>query len=242
MEPGIFIERFRDAFGASVDLPISVSYTDESYGEADKKKACFMRNLEELRSGKAMSFSKESISCPGGKLYAGFARPFAGLENFVSLKERYKAAPENFLKNLENWDIQEAPAKYITFRRIDQIASWDGIEGIFIAGNADVLAGLWLWANFDNDDDDAVIANFTSGCGSIVMNMRRENRKNGRRCFIGMLDISARPALGANEAIFVIPRARLLPMLDTFERTCLSGTRAWNFVKDRIAEQKKSAG
>lgn len=60
-----------------------------------------------------------------------------------------------------------------------------------------------------------------------------ENRKQGRSCFIGMLDPSARPLVPANELTFVIPMHRFNEMMQTMEKSALF-QKAYSIVRKRI--------
>lgn len=116
---------------------------------------------------------------------------------------------------------------------MDRISSLDDVEGILFFATPDVLSGLCSWAFYDNNDEDAVTAKFASGCCSIVTFATRENRNNGRRCFIGMLDPSARPLVPANELSFVIPTCRFREMVQTMEDSALF-RKAYSIVRKRI--------
>ena len=58
------------------------------------------------------------------------------------------------------------------------------------------------WAFYDNNAPDAVSTQFASGCSSLVTFAVKENREGGRRCFLGMLDPSARLLVPKNELTF----------------------------------------
>lgn len=103
----------------------------------------------------------------------------------------------------------------------------------FFFATPDVLSGLCSWAFYDNDADDAVSVRFASGCCSIVTFAVNENRKNGRSCFVGMLDPSARPLVPADELSFVIPVSRFREMMRTMEDSALF-RKAYSIVRKRI--------
>lgn len=149
-------------------------------------------------------------------------------------KERYKASPADVTECIDKLDIRLTTRKYLNFVRIDKAESLDMIEGLLFIVTPDILSGLAAWAFFDNNSDCAVSCLFGSGCSSVVAQAVRENRLGGRRTFIGMLDPSARPYIGADELSFVIPAVRLPEMLDTIDRCCLSGTHGWTKIKERI--------
>ena len=107
------------------------------------------------------------------------------------------------------------------------------MKGILFFATPDVLSGLCSWAFYDNNDDDAVCTRFASGCCSIVTFATKENTAGGRRCFIGMLDPSARPLIPKNELTFTIPMCRFKEMLDTMEQSALF-QKAYSIVRKRI--------
>ena len=108
---------------------------------------------------------------------------------------------------------------------------------IFFA-TPDMLSGLCTWAFYDNNDSDAVTTQFASGCASIITFAVDENRSGGRRCFLGMLDPSARPLVPANELTFTIPMSRFKEMLTTMNDSALY-QKAFSALKRRINKQEK---
>lgn len=100
--------------------------------------------------------------------------------------------------------------------------------------NPDMLSGLASWAYFDNNSDETVTSFFGSGCSSIITQAVNENRKNGRRTFIGLLDPSARPYFEEDILSFMIPMSRFKEMCDTMRQSCLFDTHAWGKVRSRI--------
>lgn len=94
-----------------------------------------------------------------------------------------------------------------------EAAGW-GEEILFFA-IPDLLLALCLLAFYDNDSDDTAGLRFTSGCCSIVTFVVRENRRQGRSCFIGMFDLSVRLLIQADELLFVIPVHHFRKMVQT---------------------------
>lgn len=183
--------------------------------------------------GESLTLSKENVTCGGGGLYTAFAPMQERIPVFVSETEHYKQTPEQVKEYIEGLDIHPAEKPYLNFVRMDRISSLDDVEGILFFATPDVLSGLCSWAFYDNNDEDAVTAKFASGCCSIVTFATRENRNNGRRCFIGMLDPSARPLVPANELSFVIPTCRFRKMVQTMEDSALF-RKAYSIVRKRI--------
>lgn len=229
-----FISKYREAFGEKPELPIVFYYSDTPAGTNGKTGGCFFKCLYAAREGQPISLNAETIGCGGGKLYTGFAPMPPHVPSFVSEKERYKASPADVTECIDKLDIRLTTRKYLNFVRIDKAESLDMIEGLLFIVTPDILSGLAAWAFFDNNSDSAVSCPFGSGCSSVVAQAVRENRLGGRRTFIGMLDPSARPYIGADELSFVIPAVRLPEMLDTIDQCCLSGTHGWTKIKERI--------
>ena len=117
--------------------------------------------------------------------------------------------------------------------RLDTLESLDGVGGVLFFATPDVLSGLCSWAFYDTNSDDAVSVRFSSGCCSIVTFAAKENAEGGRRCFIGMLDPSARPLIPKEELTFTVPMCRFRELTGTMEQSALF-QKAWSVVRRRI--------
>ncbi len=228
---GAFIGDLRTAFGDGLKLPVAVWRSHEAAGADPAVPHCMFGALKSVLEGAVVSFSKERLHCGGGRLYCGFAPGNPGIPNFVSLKERYKQTPEMVSEYINGLGIALAGEPYLNLARIDKLDTLDGIDGIFFLAGADILSGLCAWAFFDNNDADAVVCRFGSGCSSVVTNIMVENRLGGRRTFIGMTDPSARPFVGSGELSFAIPMCRLEEMAVTLRDSCVWGAAAWSRLK-----------
>ena len=122
----------------------------------------------------------------------------------------------DFIRQL---DVRQTDKKYLNFVRIDQVESFDNMEGLLFFATPDILSGLCAWAFYDNNAQGAVTTLFGSGCSNIISTATQENRINGNRTFIGLFDPSVRPYIEANELSFVIPRCRFKTMYETM-REC----------------------
>ena len=122
--------------------------------------------------------------------------------------------------------------------RVDQLDSWEGVEAVVFFATPDVLSGLCSWAFFDNDAEDAVVTKFASGCAAVVSFATVENRKGGRRCFLGMCDPSARPLVPKDELSFAVPMSRFSEMLRTMPHSALF-EHAFSVIRRRIDGQIK---
>jgi hypothetical protein len=228
------ISDLREAFGETVELPIAFWYSDEPVAETPKIEGCFFKGMRAVRDGGAISLNADNIGCGGGKFYTGFAPMGEHIPNFVSLKEKYKQTPEMVVDFIAHSEVARATKKFLNFTRIDALESLDGIEGITFFASPDTLSGLTAWAWFDNNADDAVTTRFGSGCSTVVSDAVRENRRGGKRTFIGCFDISVRPHLAPDELSFTIPTSRLREMLLTLRQSSLFGTPAWQKLRGRI--------
>ena len=234
MEIGVFINTYKEAFGDTAELPIVFWFSNEPIADTEKTGGCFFKGMAAVRQGVPISLNEETIACMGGKLYTGFAGMSERIPDFVSLKEKYKQTPEMVREFVENLHVPCATQRYLNFVRVDQIESFDKVEGVLFFATPDILSGLATWAYFDNNSDDAVTAMFGSGCSTVVTNAVVENNRNGRRTFLGLFDPSVRPYVESNILSFVIPMSRFKEMYHTMSACCLFGTHAWQKVRDRI--------
>ena len=228
-----FLQKYKEAFGDTAPLPIAFGYSDVPEAEVKKIPRCIIGNIRKVCDGESLTLSKENVTCGGGGLYTAFAPMQERIPVFVSETEHYKQTPEQVKEYIEGLGIHPAEKPYLNFVRMDRISSLDDVEGILFFATPDVLSGLCSWAVYDNNDENAVTAKFASGCCSIVTFAARENRRNGRSCFIGLLDPSARPLIPANELSFVIPTCRFREMVQTMEDSALF-RKAYSIVRKRI--------
>lgn len=236
MEVKVFIENYRKAFGPKAGLPVAFWFSDEPAAPEEKVNGCFFKAFDRVRAGQPVALGAESITCGGGRLYTGFGEMNERIPEFVSLKERYKQTPELFREYVEELGIQRAETKYINFSRIDNLEDFSAAEALIFFATPDVLSGLATWATFDTNDEGAVSAIFGSGCCTAVTLAATENRRGGRRTFLGGFDPSVRPWFGTNELSFTIPMSRFAEMYETMPVSCLFDTHAWDKVRERINE------
>ncbi len=127
------------------ELPISFYYTDDG-GHTEKVKPgsvsrCLIGALSEVRKGRSLCFDADSIGCPGGRRYAGFAdKLMPNFEYFLSCGipgkmkgERYKKSPELVKEVMKLWPVFKAPSRFIVFKR------WDLLAAIGRAGGGHLL-------------------------------------------------------------------------------------------------------
>ena len=211
-----FIVKYREAFGERVPLPIAFGYSDKAVTEVRKIARCMIGAIRKVCEGQPLTLSAGNVLCGGG-----------------SLVEHYKQTPGQVREYVDRLGIQLTEKPYLNFMRLDQLDSLEGVEGILFFATPDVLSGLCSWAFYDNNADDAVCAKFGSGCCSIVTFATKENAKGGRRCFLGMLDPSARPLVPKDELTLTIPACRFKEMMATMERSALF-QKAYSIVRKRV--------
>ncbi len=231
-----FLQNYREAFGEAAPFPIAFGYSHTAATEERKVPRCIIGAIRKVCNGEALTLTKNNVLCGGGSLYTCFAPMPERVPFFVSETEHYKQTPAQVREYIERLDIRLSEKPYLNFVRMDRLSTLDDIDGILFFATPDILSGLCSWAFFDNNADDAVSTRFASGCSSIVSFAMQENRKQGRSCFVGMLDPSARPLVPANELTFVIPIHRFHEMAQTMTQSALF-CKAYSIVRKRINGQ-----
>ena len=238
-----FASRWRRYF-AGAELPIVFWYTDErDQAEMPRPKGqhCLICQLAQVRKGTPLQFDAKAVPCGGGKRYLGFTptlRP--GFEFFLSCGipgemegERYKQSPEVVEALMAQMPAFEARAATLVFKRWDQLEEGDEPAVVVFFARPDALSGLFTLAGFDEARPDAVMAPFSSGCGSIVYYPYQELRAEAPRAVLGMFDVSARPCVPANRLSFAVPWLKFARMVDQMDESFLI-TPSWGKVRARM--------
>lgn len=239
-----FMKLWKQFFNGA-PLPITFYYTDKPV-KADTVKLgaaprCIIGGLAAAQKGQNLAYDAESVGCPGGKRYLGFADALMpNFEYFLSCGipgkmegERYKKSPELVKDYLENQAPPvKAPAKYIVFKRWDMLEAADNPEVVIFFATPDVLSGLFTLAVFDENDQYAVIAPFGSGCASIVQYPYQETQAERPKGVIGMMDVSARPFVPEDVLSFAAPMSKFSRMIENMEESFLI-TESWRKVQGR---------
>ena len=137
----------------------------------------------------------------------------------------------DFIRQIQ---VPRAEKTYLHFARLDTLASFDNVEGLLFLATPDILSGLTTWAFFDTNAFDTVATPFGSGCSSVVTFTILENRKGGKRTFLGFFDPSVRPHFEADKLSYTIPMSRFKEMYETMRQSCLFDTHAWGKIKERM--------
>jgi hypothetical protein len=242
-----FMDHWNHYFN-DAELPIVFFFSEKpspgTFVSPAKGFICFIAQLARVRKGITLSFDAQAVGCPGGRRYAGFSQELRpGFEYFLSCGvpdemegERYKKTPELVLQVMKKWPQMHAPAKYIVFKRWDQLEPSDEPEVAIFFAQPDVLAGLFTLANFDRSDSDGVICPMSSGCAAVIQNPYLEKDRESPRAIIGMFDPSARPSIKSNQITFALPMNRLAAMVRDIPESFLT-TYSWSTVQKRIVKE-----
>lgn len=239
-----FIAKWTQYFNGA-DLPIVFYYSDRNSGMQVVPKPsghqCLIGVLNRARKGTALCFEADSIGCAGGRKYLGYAREIrpefayflsCGIEGRLE-GERYKKSPRIVTTLMDSMPAFEAPAKFIHFKRWDQLTREEHPDVVIFFAQADLLSGLFTLAGFEEDHANAVIAPFAAGCGSIVLYPYLEKQRSRQRAVLGMFDVSARPYVDRNELSFAIPMEKFKRMIRDMDESFLI-TPSWQKVKKRL--------
>jgi uncharacterized protein (DUF169 family) len=244
-----FTAQWQKYFG-DTELPITFYYTDEA-GHAEMAKEapkpparrCIIAELFQVRKGKSLCYSGNTVGCFGGKRYLGFSEGIApNFEYFLSYGipgklegERYKKSPEIVKEMMTSSPSFKAPASYIVFKRWDMLEESDNPEVVIFFAKPDVLSGLFTLANFDEAEPNGVFTPFCAGCGSIVQYPYLEMKSERPRGILGMFDVTARTCVTEDILTFAVPINKFIKMVDNMEESFLI-THAWEPVHKRISK------
>jgi uncharacterized protein (DUF169 family) len=239
-----FISKWEKYFNKS-ELPIVFYYTDyplqAEIVPSSGKWSCLICELQKVRSGKSLAFSRESLRCSGAKRYLGFdheMRPdfkyflSCGIENEME-GERYIRTPELVEELMNNQVRKDAPGKYIVFKRWDFIEEGDNPDVVIFFASPDVLSGLFTLANYDQSEPDSTITPFGAGCGSIVYFPSVEKDSERPRAVIGLFDVSARTCVPKDVLSYSVPMVKFEKMISYMDESFLI-TESWKKVQKRL--------
>lgn len=238
-----FTERWA-AYFPGAELPVGLYYTGEverAEPARPRGRSCLICDLAPVRQGRSLQFDVETVGCAGGRRYLGFVPDLPpDIEHFLSCGipggregERYKQSPELVKKVMGQMPPFEAPGRTIVFKRWDRMAADDEPAVVVFFAPPDVLSGLFTLAGYDEADLEAVIAPFSSGCGSIVYHPYRELEAERPRAVLGMFDVSARPCVPADVLTLAVPWPKFVRMVANMDESFLI-TGAWRKVRARL--------
>lgn len=191
MDIHTFIANYQEAFGQHAELPIAFWYSDRMGASTEKVTGCLFKCMKQVRDGKIVSLSNETITCGGGKFYTGFTEMPERVPGFVSLKEKYKKTPEMVVDFVNELQISRTDKAYLHFARIDKIPSFDEVEGLLFLPTPDILSGLATWTFFDNNASDAVAAH---SAPAVAPSLPKPSLKTGNKGNVLSWDSSTPPS------------------------------------------------
>jgi len=230
------------------ELPITFYYTnDEGHAALAKPgelNRCIIGALAEVRKGRSFTFNSESIGCPGGRRYTGYAAQLApNFEYFLScgipgkvMGERYKKSPELVKEAMAFMPAFKAPARFMVWKQWDNLDAADKPAVAVFFASPDALSGLFTLANYDEAEPNGVFAPFGSGCSSMILYPYLEQNAARPRCVVGLFDVSARPFVPPGTLTFAVPLAKLERMAANMGESFLI-TPSWLAVRKRIAAE-----
>lgn len=237
LNPPDFLSQYKRYFGPNAPLPIVISFTDTPLGNVQSTHGCMFKLFHTVQNGEDISLGEKNINCMGGKVYSGFSSAPSQMFNFVANKEKYKISTECAADAVNNMNLLPASANFLNLIRLDRLNDFAGCIGLLFLVTPDILSGLFMWANYDHSDINSVKVPWGSGCSQTISALMSENDKKGEHCFIGMLDISARPYFKADILSFSIPMSRFEKMSCTLAECFAAGSPAWNKLRQRIDSQ-----
>ncbi len=239
-----FAQQWKKYF-KQAELPFVHFYSnDEKYAEHTRPVSahvCMIGQLNAVRKGQTLAFSRETIGCFGGVRYSGFPfEPPSTFKYFLSVGipgelegERYKKTPDLVEQAMEHMVVPPAEGKYIVFKRWDKVDEADEPQAVVFYAPPDVLSGLFTLANFGTAEPQAVIAPFSSGCGSIISYPLLERKSENPRAVMGMFDVSARPFVKEGILSFAAPMRKFRQMVEDMDESFLI-TNSWAKISRRI--------
>jgi len=227
------------------ELPLVFYFTDAGpgpeYVAPPAGHRCMLGVLARAWRGETLRFDAASVGCMGGMRYCGMAcemRP--GFEHFLSNGipgkmegERYKKTPETVLEMMKIVPKWQAPAKYLVFKRFDQLTPDENPDAAVFFAPPEVLSGLFTLANYEETEMNGVFCPFGPGCGAIVQYPYLEKGSARPRGVLGMFDVSARPQVPKGTLSFAVPMDKFARMVGDMDGSFLI-TRAWERVKARL--------
>ena len=244
-----FIVKWYNYF-KNADLPVVAFYHDDPPAADIVPPAdgwnCVIAHLQRIRKGTNLAFDIAALGCGGAQKYCGFSDYRPGIEQFLSSGvpgqmegERYKKSPETVRALFTRMDEFEASAQYIVFKRWDMMEDDDRPEVVIFMDTPDVLSGVFTLAGYEEEEVQAVIAPFASGCAAVVMFPFQQCRSEHPKAVLGMFDVSARPFVPENTLSLAIPYSKFTRMVADMDESFLI-TESWKKVQKRIAAARQT--
>lgn len=208
--------------------------------------ACVVSMLTAAARGRTAAFSRDTVTCQGGKVGLGLDTFQPGfIEYFLSVGgvgpkpgEHYKETPD--LARAYVHSLPHCPSPdYVIFQPLDQVTDAQPEAVVFLV-NPDQLSGLATLANYDSPEQNNVQLLFGAGCAQSILYGLAENGKESKTCFLGLTDPSGRKHMDKDLLSFTIPYRRFLEM-EANAAHCFFQTETWAVIARRIAAGEKEA-
>jgi hypothetical protein len=227
------------------ELPLAFEFRKEPVTSANVPPPegwrCIICQIGRARNGTPLVLSTESVTCRGGRMYAGYSceRP-PGFRYFLSggkagvvEGERYKQTPEI----VDAWEKLippfDASGNTIHVTRWDQLTTADNPDAVIFFARPEVLSGLYTLANFDQSDPNGVICPMGAGCSSILYYPWLEQQKENPKAVLGLFDPSARPCVPLDVLTMTFPMKKFTRVIGYMEESFLI-TKTWSTVQKKI--------
>lgn len=147
--------------------------------------------------------------------------------------ERYKRDPELVRMMMKDFPAIPAKEKFLVVKRWDAMLEGDEPEIAVFFAKPDVLAGLFMLANYDYEDNMGVISPMCSGCAAIIHYPWFQREEEKPKAILGMFDPSARPCVHKDVLTLAMPYKRLAQIINFMDESFLI-TDTWKTLKRRI--------
>jgi uncharacterized protein (DUF169 family) len=142
--------------------------------------------------------------------------------------ERYRKSAAVVRRWLDHLPITEVPARYVVFKRLDQLAAGEEPVVVVMLADADQLAGLVVLSNYRRSDSSGAIIPHCAGCQSIGIFAYPGPGAEAHdlQAVVGLNDPSARKIvrrLGRDLVTVALPYALYRQMEDDVEGSFLQG-------------------
>lgn len=215
--------RIVEALGLTED-PIAIYYSNEKPAgafewEEKSPHFCTIAGLSVVRKGTPLAINGDHPGCGGASFFLGWVKDvMPHFAEFLSQDEtgkgeRYKKTPEIAQAFIDNRNFVPANGRYCVFQKLKDLNQEITPEVVIFFADADGISGLVWLANYGRKNQ-AVIAPFSAGCGSIVSEARAQALENEPKAVLGTFDPSARPWVEKNQLSFSAPWSLFSEMVE----------------------------
>lgn len=197
-----------------------------------EKWGCSVAMLKAAAQGKTAALGPDAYGCPGGGLYLGFVeKPRPGLDEFVAIKEGFKKTPAMAAKLIAG-AMPEPARGWCVFKPLGEFSAASPPALVSFLVNADQLAALVVWANYDRESGDNVLITHAAGCATLVSLAMKQAAAEQPKALVGLTDISARKVVEKDILSFTLPYKMLENMMQYVDDTFLK-KEEWLEIKER---------